>query len=61
MKDLHLTKHTLFLFEGDFEELRAIHPEIGASIVVRQLVRRYIEDMRARADAVSKTEVKVEL
>lgn len=37
-----LQKHTLNLYEGDFEELAALYPSIKSSILVRELVRNCI-------------------
>ncbi len=44
-------KHTLNLYEGDFEAVQRMHPEIGASVVIRRLVRRYIKDMTPVVEA----------
>ncbi len=41
--DDELQKHTLNLFEGDYEKLRELYPDIGAGAVIRRIVRRYIE------------------
>lgn len=38
-----LQKHTLFLYEGDFEKLKNYYPQITASVIVRQIVRKFIE------------------
>lgn len=38
-----LTKHTLLLFEGDFARLGDLHPEVGASVMVRTIVRKYLD------------------
>lgn len=43
-ESLPRTKHTLNLYEGDFERLRELHPEVGASLVIRKIVRKYIRD-----------------
>lgn len=42
-----LQKHTLFLFEGDMEELRVLCPNLPAAAVVRTLVRSFIIKTRA--------------
>jgi hypothetical protein len=42
--DQPLQKHTLLLFEGDFEKLAELHPEVPKSIVVRLLVRKHLKD-----------------
>lgn len=42
-----LSKHTLNLFPGDYERLRDMYPEVGAGPVIRQIVRRFIEQVEA--------------
>lgn len=37
-----LTKHTMNLFEGDFERLRQLHGRLGAGKVVRELIQGHI-------------------
>jgi len=37
-----IKKHTLFLFVGDFDELRDLHSELTPSEVIRTLVRNHI-------------------
>ncbi len=37
------TKHTLWLYAGDFATLAEMYPDLGASIVVRTLIRKHIE------------------
>lgn len=44
-----LQKHTLHLFRGDFEKLQLLFPALGASVVIRKLVRNTIQ----RAEATS--------
>jgi len=45
-----LTKHTLFLFEGDMDELRTLHPHQSAAEIIRALVRSYIKSVRAKIE-----------
>ena len=42
-KNEDLTKHTLHLRAGDMDRLKALFPEIGASIVVRKLVSNFLD------------------
>ena len=52
--DVPVEKITLNLFVGDFDRLRDIHPRIGGSLVVRNLVRQYlrnIEEVEAQKGA----------
>lgn len=39
-----LQKHTMLLFEGDLDQLAALHPEVHKSVVVRLLVRKHLLD-----------------
>lgn len=48
-RDAPTQKHTLNLYEGDFDRLRELYPHVGASIVIRRLIRRYIEDIERKA------------
>jgi hypothetical protein len=53
-----LTKHTLFLRRGDMEELQSLYPEVGGSIIIRSLVSKHIDEIKAR---VPRTEIKPEI
>lgn len=44
MKSL-ITKHTLFLREGDFARLREVYPNIGAGPIVRKIVSRFVDNL----------------
>lgn len=35
-------KHTLHLYNGDFQRLGEIYPEAGASSIIRKLVRAHL-------------------
>lgn len=54
-----LQKHTLNLFPGDYEELRALYPDTGAGAVIRRLVRHYITQVKTTG--VSPIDAKVEI
>ncbi len=49
-EDLPLQKVTLVLYDGDFARLRDLHPRLGASKVVRMLVRKHIQEIEYRAN-----------
>ncbi len=51
-EDFPLQKVTLVLYDGDFARLRDLHPRLGASKVVRMLVRKYIREIENKATAV---------
>jgi hypothetical protein len=38
-----LQKHTLLLYEGDYERLQTMYPDIGASVVIRKIIRDFID------------------
>ena len=40
-----LKKHTLHLYEEDFRRLQDLYPEIGASVVIRRIVRQYLNSL----------------
>lgn len=47
------TKHTLNLYTNDFAQLQELYPEIGASLVIRKIVRQHIEKMTKGNKAIS--------
>lgn len=44
----NLTRHSIKLFEGDLETLQAYYPTLGASHVLRILLRRHLKELRER-------------
>jgi len=50
MKKLELHKKTLNLRKGDFEYLSERFPKKGASVVIRQLVSKFVDDQRKPTD-----------
>lgn len=51
-----LKKHTLFLFDGDYDRLRDLFPEADPAKVIRHLVRDLIERTEGK-----KPDVQIEL
>ncbi len=49
-EDFPLEKVTLALYNGDFARLRDLHPRLGASKVVRTLVRKHIREIEDKAN-----------
>lgn len=44
ISDEPLQKHTLLLFEGDYQKLQMLYPEAGgAAIIIRTIIRNHIE------------------
>ena len=52
-----LQKHTLLLFTGDFERLRALHPGAKPSEIIRTLLNNHIKRV---SDATPTPEVTME-
>lgn len=46
-----LTKHTLHLFTGDYDKIRELFPDIGAAVIIRRIVRQYVERVEAQPKA----------
>lgn len=44
-KDLNgdLKKHTLLLYEGDFDRLNELYPDLTASVAIRHLIRTHLQ------------------
>jgi hypothetical protein len=61
LMDEGLQKHTLNLFEGDYDKLRSFYPDVGAGAVIRRIVHRYIEQIEANGGASidAKVEIKI--
>ena len=49
-EEIPLQKVTLSLYKGDFDRLREFKPRLGASKVVRLLVRNYINAVEKRVE-----------
>jgi hypothetical protein len=43
-----LKKTTLFLYEGDMEDLQHMYPDVGASRVIRLLVQNHINAIKSK-------------
>ena len=43
MSKADLKKHTLLLFDGDFDRLKDLHPDVTPSKVLRTLLRNHIK------------------
>ena len=51
-----LHKHTLNLYQGDYAKIQELFPDIGAGVVIRKVVRNYVETIEAKtAVALPKT------
>jgi hypothetical protein len=56
----NLSKHTLNLFEGDYGKIQEQYPDIGAAVVIRRIVRAFIEKLEA-SDTLPDTDVDVRI
>lgn len=45
-----LQKHTLNLFAGDYEKIQSLFPDLGAAVIIRKVIRSFIERTEAGAD-----------
>jgi hypothetical protein len=57
-KALH--KHTLHLFEGDYELLGQYYESLGAAKIIRTLVRKHLKALEAKTEQ-ALPEIEVEL
>lgn len=53
-----LQKHTLLLYAGDYEKLGDLYPEISAAVVLRKVVRNFLNSVEA---GVSNDDIAVEV
>lgn len=42
-----LHKHTLKLFEGDYERMQQHYPELGGALAIRKVVRHHLQKLEA--------------
>lgn len=54
-----LQKHTLMLYHGDYEELRALYPDVGAAVVIRRLIRQFLDQIKTNPSAAPQVEVEI--
>ncbi len=49
-KDHDLTKHTLNLYAGDYEKIRLLYPEVGAGLVIRRVIRQFLDKIESNTE-----------
>lgn len=55
-----LRRHTLWLYDGDFERLGELYEDLGASVVIRTLVRKHLERIdKSRNDPLPDIDVEI--
>lgn len=47
-ENLKIHKHTLNLYAGDYAKIQELFPDIGAGVVIRKVVRNYVESLEAK-------------
>lgn len=47
-EDAELHKHTLNLYKGDYTKIQELFPDIGAGVVIRKVIRNYVESIEAK-------------
>lgn len=57
--EFDLTKHTLHLFEGDYAKIQDLFPDVGAAVVIRRLVRQYVERIEATQSSAPSVNVNI--
>jgi hypothetical protein len=55
-----LQKHTLFLFEGDYQRIQELYPEVGGAVIIRQIIRNHLNKVVPQTD-LSEVEVETEI
>lgn len=45
-EDFPLRKHTLNLYEGDYDALRDLHPDLDPAVVIRRVIRAHINRLQ---------------
>lgn len=43
--DVPIRKHTLNLFEGDYERMQVLYPRLGAGRAIREIIRAHIRQI----------------
>lgn len=56
-----LRKHTLFLFDGDFDRLNELYPEVTASVMIRTIVRRFLNKVDPEVDSTQLPKLEVDI
>jgi len=54
--EISLVKHTLNLYEGDYRKLQDLYPDTGAGVIIRRIVRSFLNRVEAGQTAPELTE-----
>jgi hypothetical protein len=60
-EDIPISKHTLNLFEGDYQRLQDLYPKLGAGKIVRALVRAHLRKIEERTNQRNTTDLDIDL
>lgn len=61
MPSEELQKHTLNLFSGDYEKIQSFYPDVGAAVIIRKVIRHYIEQVEAKGNVSVNGEVEINI
>lgn len=53
-----LQKHTLNLHRGDYQRIQELFPDIGAAVIIRRIVRKFLKQVETEGESVD-VEVKI--
>lgn len=59
--EVPIQKHTLHLYEGDFDKLKGYYPELDGGYVIRKLVRTHIEQIESATKGQALPKIKVDV
>jgi hypothetical protein len=59
-RETELQKHTLNLCPGDYAKLQQFYPDIGAAVIIRRVVHKFVEQIEAEGTEAD-VEIKVEI
>lgn len=45
MAKRNISKHTLNLREGDYDKLRDAFPDVGAAVIIRRIVSKFVDEL----------------
>lgn len=56
-----LQKHTLNLYAGDYARIQELFPEVGAGIVIRRLVRNFLDKEGLKSSVADTPKVEIDI
>lgn len=49
-ENVKLKRHNICLYPGDFEALQALSPDLGAAILIRRIVRKFLREVETNSN-----------